>query len=103
MSTRTLAVAANTSIVALAGLVSVDAVAQPNATEQIIGSVETVHEFNDAMPTGVTRTRDGRLFVNYPRWGDDVPFTVGEIVGGKVLAYPVCSSTGPTSRTPSAA
>jgi sugar lactone lactonase YvrE len=69
-------------------LVSVDAVAQPKATEQIIGSVETVHEFNDAMPTGVTRTRDGRLFVNYPRWGDDVPFTVGEIVGGKVLAYP---------------
>jgi len=60
MSTRTLAVAANTSIVALAGLVSVDAVAQPKATEQIIGSVETVHEFNDAMPTGVTRTRDGR-------------------------------------------
>lgn len=50
--------------------------------------VETVATFHDAMPTGVTVASSGRIFVNYPRWGDDVPFTVGEIVDGKVVAYP---------------
>jgi sugar lactone lactonase YvrE len=40
------------------------------------------------MPTGVTVAADGRIFVNFPRWGDEVPFTVGVIQGGKVVAYP---------------
>jgi hypothetical protein len=37
--------------------------------------------FYDAMPTGVTVA--GRPFVNFPRWGDDVQFTVGETRNGK--------------------
>jgi sugar lactone lactonase YvrE len=41
-----------------------------------------------AMPTGVTVSRHGRIFVNFPRWGDDVPFTVAELRGGKPVAYP---------------
>jgi sugar lactone lactonase YvrE len=57
-------------------------------SERTIGHIEPVFEFYDAMPTGVTRAPNGRIFVNYPRWGDDVPFTVGEITGGKVVAYP---------------
>ncbi len=40
------------------------------------------------MPTGVTVSRDNRIFVNFPRWGDDVPFTVAELVHGKAVAYP---------------
>nr|WP_203731139.1 L-dopachrome tautomerase-related protein [Streptomyces sp. SID12501] len=40
------------------------------------------------MPTGVTVSRRGRVFVNFPRWGDDVPFTVAELRGGKPVAYP---------------
>ena len=40
------------------------------------------------MPTGVTVSQKGRIFVNFPRWGDDVPFTVAEIVGGKAVAFP---------------
>lgn len=56
--------------------------------ERTIGHIEPVFEFYDAMPTGVTRAPNGRIFVNYPRWGDNVPFTVGEIVGKKVVAYP---------------
>lgn len=40
------------------------------------------------MPTGVTVSRRGRIFVNFPRWGDDVPFTVAELRGGKPVAYP---------------
>ncbi|SDG57690.1 Sugar lactone lactonase YvrE [Pseudomonas sp. BS3767] len=53
-----------------------------------IGKLEQVHAFYDAMPTGVTVTETGRIFVNFPRWGDKVPFTVGEIRDGKVVAYP---------------
>ncbi len=57
-------------------------------TTPTIGTIETVATFHDAMPTGVTVAPNGRIFVNYPRWGDDVPFTVAEIVDGKAVAYP---------------
>ncbi|HZC20681.1 MAG TPA: L-dopachrome tautomerase-related protein, partial [Nitrososphaeraceae archaeon] len=40
------------------------------------------------MPTGVTVSHKGRIFVNFPRWGDDVPFTVSEIRDGQPIAYP---------------
>jgi sugar lactone lactonase YvrE len=53
-----------------------------------IGQLEQVFTFHDAMPTGITITDSGRLFVNYPKWGDDVTFTVGEIREGHVFPYP---------------
>lgn len=56
--------------------------------ERTIGQLEQVFTFHDAMPTGVTVAKGGRIFVNYPKWGDNVPFTVGEIRGDKVVAYP---------------
>jgi len=40
------------------------------------------------MPTGVTISENGRIFVNFPRWGDKVPFTVGELRASKVVPYP---------------
>lgn len=58
------------------------------AAEKTIGKIETVATFNDAMPTGVSVSAEGRIFINYPRWGDDVPFTVAEIINGKAVAYP---------------
>jgi sugar lactone lactonase YvrE len=57
-------------------------------TDQTIGQIEPVFEFRDAMPTGVSVSAEGRIFINFPRWGDNVPFTVGEIRDGKVVAYP---------------
>src|SRR5215210_927537 len=56
--------------------------------ERSVGSVELVHAFPDQMPTGVTVTDDGRIFVCYPRWGDPVAFTVAELRGGKEVPYP---------------
>lgn len=54
-----------------------------------VGQIEQVHQFKTGpMPTGVTVSARGRIFVNFPRWGDDVPFTVGEIRNGKVVAFP---------------
>ena len=57
-------------------------------TDQPIGRLETVAIFNGPMPTGVTVSQAGRIFVNFPRWGDDVPFTVAELVNGKAVAFP---------------
>lgn len=58
------------------------------ASEQPIGRIELVHQFRGPMPTGVTVSHGGRIFINFPRWGDDVPFTVAEIRRGNVVAYP---------------
>jgi sugar lactone lactonase YvrE len=58
------------------------------ASDRPIGTIEPVFEFYDAMPTGVSVAASGRIFINFPRWGDDVPFTVGEIRNGKVVPYP---------------
>ncbi len=47
-----------------------------------------VATFNGPMPTGVTVANDGRIFVNFPRWGDAVEYTVAEVKGGKTVPYP---------------
>ena len=57
-------------------------------SEKYFGKLESVFSFYDAMPTGVTISEEGRIFVNFPKWGDDVKFTVGEIVGDKLVPYP---------------
>ena len=61
---------------------------QAAVADQPIGTLEQVATFNGAMPTGVTVSRTNRIFVNFPRWGDDVPFTVAEVVNGQAVAYP---------------
>jgi sugar lactone lactonase YvrE len=38
--------------------------------------------------TGLTMSRDGRLFVNFPRWSPDVPLSVAEFVDGQPVPYP---------------
>ena len=37
---------------------------------------------SDRQWTGIAVARDGRIFVNYPRWSDNVPFSVGELKPG---------------------
>lgn len=54
----------------------------------LIGAPELVASFVGPMPTGVTVSKAGRIFVNYPRWGDPVKFTVAELKHGKPVAYP---------------
>ena len=38
------------------------------------------------MPTGVTVSHSGRIFICYPKWGDKVDFTVAEVKDGKPVA-----------------
>ncbi len=56
--------------------------------DQPVGQLELVATFSGPMPTGVTVSHAGRIFLNFPRWGDDVPFTVGELINGDVTPYP---------------
>ena len=49
---------------------------------------EVVHRFTGPMPTGVAVSRHNRIFVNYPRWGDNVAFSVAEITSGQAVPYP---------------
>jgi len=42
----------------------------------------------DHQVTGVTVTEEGRIFVNFPRWTEDVPVSVAEVVDGEARPYP---------------
>lgn len=62
--------------------------AQESPINETVGELEPVAYFNDAMLTGVTVSQEGRIFVNFPKWGDDVKFTVAELKDGEAVAYP---------------
>lgn len=60
-------------------------------TVEAIGRIEIVATFDGPMPTGVAVSREGRIFVNFPRWGDPVDFTVAELKDGKSVPYPAAA------------
>ncbi len=37
-------------------------------TDESLGTLEPVALFDGAMPTGVTVSHQGRIFVNFPKW-----------------------------------
>jgi sugar lactone lactonase YvrE len=54
---------------------------QPDLTE--------VAQFKGAQVTGVTVSPDGRMFANFPRWRENIPFSVVEIMpDGSHIPYP---------------
>ena len=57
-------------------------------SDEALGELEVVHLFTDAMPTGVSVSHTGRVFICYPKWGDEVGFTVGELRDGEMVAFP---------------
>lgn len=61
---------------------------QTSPTDEPFGELEPVAYFHGAMLTGVTVSQRGRIFVNFPKWGDDVKFTVTELRDGEAVAYP---------------
>jgi sugar lactone lactonase YvrE len=58
------------------------------AADEPVGTLEIVHEFHGPMPTGVSVSHSGRIFVNFPKWGDEVPATVVEIRDGREIPFP---------------
>ena len=47
----------------------------PTEQSTITRSLEPVATFDGPVPTGVTVSLTGRIFVCFPRWGDDVQAT----------------------------
>jgi sugar lactone lactonase YvrE len=56
--------------------------------DEAVGELELVQAFDGPMPTGVSVWSTGRIFVNYPLWGDDVPATVTELRDGEAVPFP---------------
>ncbi len=77
-----------TAALLLAGAPATPIFADDTAQDRPVGQFETVATFDGPMLTGVTVSRSGRIFINFPRWGDKVDFTVAEVKGGKAFAYP---------------
>lgn len=75
--------------------VSTPAPTTPSAAQA--RGLEVVHEFNGAMPTGVTVSREGRVFVNFPRWEDPVTATVMELRNGQEVPYPSAELNDPNN------
>lgn len=76
---------------------------QELAADAPLGDLEPVAFFDGAMLTGVTVSHGGRIFVNFPKWGDDVRFTVAEVKDGEVVAYPDQATNETRSDDPAAA
>ena len=57
------------------------------ASAQAAPTLERVAEFPHQV-TGVTVTEDNRIFVNFPRWTEDSPVSVAEVVDGQIKPYP---------------
>jgi len=68
----------------------------PAPTSPQARALEVVHAFNGPVPTGVTVSREGRIFVNFPRWGDPVTATVVELRNGQELPYPSAEMNDPS-------
>ena len=62
----------------LAALLPFNAYAQP----------EVFARLNGAMPTGVAASQSGRVFINFPRWGDTVDASVVELKDGREIPFP---------------
>lgn len=79
-----------------------NATAQAFPRERTISQFESVASFNGPMPAGVTVSQTGRIFVTFPRYGDDpVAFTMAELKNGQAIAYPNAQINRPNFDRPS--
>lgn len=87
------------ALAALAALPLIGCSQQKHEEPPKMEKVEVVAQFDGAMPTGMTVAPNGRIFVNFPQWGDGSPIAVGELKDGKVVPYPdVLTNTADPSR-----
>ena len=78
------------TVLSFLGLLATTGWPQELATERVTGALDVVATFDGPMPTGVTVANNGRIFVNFPKWGDRVEYTVAEVDGktGRTVPYP---------------
>lgn len=61
---------------------------RPLASDETVGRLEKVAEFDGPTVTGIAVSRDGRIFVSFPNWGDPLKFSVAEWRAGQLEPYP---------------
>lgn len=72
----------------LLGTTFLSSAPQVNAAADARPTLTKVASFNHQV-TGVTVSKDGRIFVNFPRWTEDAPVSVAEVgKDGSLKAYP---------------
>ena len=74
----------------LASAHAASAAPRPHAAEGPV-TLTQVAAFPDQQITGISVAKDGRIFVNLPRWTVDVPISVGEVKGGRIVPFPDAS------------
>lgn len=80
-------VSTRTSLAGIALALSLSTAQPALAQDQSGAALQKVAEASHQM-TGVTVSEDGRIFVNFPRWTEDAPVSVAEVVDGKLKPYP---------------
>ena len=69
-------------------LVTTSMAQQSAAPSQGPAQLQQVASFEHQV-TGVTVAKDGRIFVNFPRWTEDAPVSVAEVTrDGQIKPYP---------------
>lgn len=69
-------------------ILAAGAAAVAAGTARAVPALQQVAGF-DGQVTGVAVARDGRMFVNFPRWEKDVPVSVAEVMrDGRLRPYP---------------
>jgi sugar lactone lactonase YvrE len=71
--------------------------------EKPVGELELIMAFDGPMPTGVSVSHSGRIFVNFPRWDDPTDFTVAELREGQLHPYPTAAMQQADASDPSTA
>lgn len=72
---------------AVALLLSGTILAPASAQTPSAGTLTKVASFEHQV-TGVTVSKDGRIFVNFPRWTEDSAVSVAEVKDGKLTPFP---------------
>jgi sugar lactone lactonase YvrE len=69
-------------------LLATTSLAQQSGAPSKDAQLQQVASFEHQV-TGVTVSRDGRIFVNFPRWTEDAPISVAEVTqDGQIKPYP---------------
>ena len=78
-----------TTVILLSGtLLTTTSLAQQSGAPSQGAQLQLVATFEHQV-TGVTVSRDGRIFVNFPRWTEDAPISVAEVTrDGQIKPYP---------------
>ena len=64
---------------------------QKNAPEHLNYKLQEVAQ-SEFQWTGVAVSHSERIFINYPRWSANIPFSVGEVKGKEVASFDSISS-----------